>query len=305
MRARSMTGRIVDSYTNIQTVKLFSHARREASYAREGMDGLPRHRLPVDAAGDAALRVRSTCSTRSLLVSVGALSIWLWLDEAVSIGAVAVVIGLVLRLLGHVAVDHVGDVGAVREHRHGAGRHRARSRCRAWWRTGRAPQHSTCREARSASTSVGFHYGRQRVGHRRPVADGPAGREGRAGRPFGRRQVDAGQPAAALLRPRRRPHPDRRPGHLPGSRRTACAPQIGMVTQDTSLLHRSVRENILYGRPDADEAMLVEAARPRRGAGFHRDALAIPRAARASTPMSASAASSSRAASGSASPSPA
>ncbi|RWI29868.1 MAG: ATP-binding cassette domain-containing protein, partial [Mesorhizobium sp.] len=37
--------------------------------------------------------------------------------------------------------------------------------------------------------------------------------------------------------------------------------QIGMVTQDTSLLHRSVRENILYGRPDATDEMLIEAAR--------------------------------------------
>ena len=43
-----------------------------------------------------------------------------------------------------------------------------------------------------------------------------------------------------------------------------------MVTQDTSLLHRSVRDNILYGRPDAGEAMIVEAAAPRRGDGLHR-----------------------------------
>ena len=63
--ARStMTGRVVDSYTNIQTVKLFSHARREAGYRPGGHGELPRHGLPLDAAGDAALRPASTCSTR-------------------------------------------------------------------------------------------------------------------------------------------------------------------------------------------------------------------------------------------------
>lgn len=45
------------------------------------------------------------------------------------------------------------------------------------------------------------------------------------------------------------------------SRRKACAAQIGMVQQDSSLLHRSVRDNILYGRPDATEAEMIEAAR--------------------------------------------
>ncbi|HMM64375.1 MAG TPA: ABC transporter ATP-binding protein, partial [Mesorhizobium sp.] len=98
--ARSlMTGRIVDSYTNIQTVKLFSHARREASFARESMalflDTVYRSmRLVTGLYG--ALYVLNSL----LLFAVAALSIWLWLGEAVTIGAVAVVIGLVLRLWG-------------------------------------------------------------------------------------------------------------------------------------------------------------------------------------------------------------
>ena len=70
---------------------------------------------------------------------------------------------------------------------------------------------------------VSFHYGRTaeaaagRRGrhHPRLLAADPAGREGRARRPLRRRQVDAGQPAAALLRPGGGPHPDRRPGHRP------------------------------------------------------------------------------------------
>ena len=120
--ARLMTGRVVDSYTNIQTVKLFSHARREASYAREGMSEFLETvyrsmRLVTSLYG--LLYILNSL----LLFSVSALSIWLWLGDAVidrrgrgghRPGAPA---------LGHVAMDHVGGVGAVREHRHRAGRH--------------------------------------------------------------------------------------------------------------------------------------------------------------------------------------
>ena len=56
--------------------------------------------------------------------------------------------------------------------------------------------------------------------------------------------------------------------------------QIGMVTQDTSLLHRSVRDNIVYGRPDADDAEMVARRRARRGARVHRRPWPTPRAAR-------------------------
>ncbi|TIO77919.1 MAG: ABC transporter ATP-binding protein, partial [Mesorhizobium sp.] len=95
----TMTGRVVDSYTNIQTVKLFSHARREATFAREGMasflDTVYRSmRLVTQLYG--MLYILNSL----LLFSVTAISLWLWLGEAVTIGAVAVVIGLVLRMWG-------------------------------------------------------------------------------------------------------------------------------------------------------------------------------------------------------------
>jgi ATP-binding cassette subfamily B multidrug efflux pump len=77
--------------------------------------------------------------------------------------------------------------------------------------------------------------------------------------PLGRGQVDHRQPAAALLRYRGRPHHHRWPGHRPRHQDSLRA-QIGMVTQDTSLLHRSVRENITYGRPDASDAEMIHAA---------------------------------------------
>ncbi|VEB45392.1 Putative multidrug export ATP-binding/permease protein SAV1866 [Chromobacterium violaceum] len=78
--------------------------------------------------------------------------------------------------------------------------------------------------------------------------------------------------------------------------------KVGMVTQDTSLLHRSVRDNLLYGRPDASDEQMIEAARRAEADDFIR-ALTDPKGASATRRMSGSAASSCRAASGSASPS--
>ncbi|RUU73743.1 ABC transporter ATP-binding protein, partial [Mesorhizobium sp. M7A.T.Ca.TU.009.01.3.1] len=98
--ARSiMTGRVVDSYSNIQTVKLFSHARREASFAKDGMSGFLETvyrsmRLVTVLFG--SLYILNAL----LLFSVTAMALWLWLGQAVTIGAVAVVIGLVLRMWG-------------------------------------------------------------------------------------------------------------------------------------------------------------------------------------------------------------
>jgi ATP-binding cassette subfamily B multidrug efflux pump len=79
---------------------------------------------------------------------------------------------------------------------------------------------------------------------------------------------------------------------------------IGMVTQDTSLLHRSVRDNILYGRPEADDEAIEEVARAARADSFVAD-LVDPRGGADMRPMSASAGSSFPAANGSGSPSPA
>jgi len=80
--------------------------------------------------------------------------------------------------------------------------------------------------------------------------------------------------------------------------------QIGIVTQDTSLLHRSISDNICYGRPDATEEQIVDAARRAHAIEFIEGSK-IGTAAPASTRMSANAASNCRAGSGSASRSPA
>ena len=135
-----------------------------------------------------------------------------------------------------------------------------------------------CAQGEIRFDDVSFHYGRTASAGRRPGAGGvihdlslhdQAGREGRPGRPLGRRQVDARQPAAALLRPGggRILIDGQDIAHVT---QDSLRAQIGMVTQDTSLLHRSVRDNILYGRPDAGEAAAVAAAKQAQAARVHR-----------------------------------
>jgi ATP-binding cassette subfamily B multidrug efflux pump len=253
-----MTGRVVDSYTNIQTVKLFSHARREASFAKEGMATFlgtvyRSMRLVTELYG--ALYVLNSL----LLFSVTAISLWLWLGQAVTIGAVAVVIGLVLRLWGmsqwimwemSSLFENIGTVQdgitsismpRVVEDRPGA-------------------KDIVVDKGDIVFDRIGFHYGKGKgVIENLSLTIRPGEKVGIVGR------SGAGKSTLVNLLLR---FYDLESGRiLIDGQEIASVTQdslranIGMVTQDTSLLHRSVRDNILYGRPDASEAMLIEAAR--------------------------------------------
>ena len=257
--ARSMmTGRVVDSYTNIQTVKLFSHARREAAYAREGMAGF------MDTVYRSMRLVTSLYGclyalNSLLMLSVAGLSIWFWLNAWVTVGAVAVVIGLAVRLWGMsqwIMWEVSGlfeNIGTVRD---GIG-------------SISLPRLVEDRpDAKSIIVTRGdirfenvrFHYGKKKgVIENLDLAVRPGEKVGVVGRSgagkstlvnlllrfydveSGRVLID-GQDISAVTQ-------------------DSLRAQIGVVTQDTSLLHRSVRDNILYGRPDASEEMMVEAAR--------------------------------------------
>ncbi|CDX15964.1 Uncharacterized ABC transporter ATP-binding protein HI_1051 [Mesorhizobium sp. ORS 3324] len=257
--ARStMTGRVVDSYTNIQTVKLFSHARREAAFAKEGMgsflDTVYRSmRLVTQLYG--MLYILNSL----LLFSVTAISLWLWLGEAVTIGAVAVVIGLVLRMWGMsqwIMWEMSGlfeNIGTVQDGIQSISLPRLVED-----RPGAKDIAVTRGEIRFED--IRFHYGRQKgVIENLSLTVRPGEKVGIVGRSgagkstlvnlllrfydleSGRILID-GQEIAAVTQ-------------------DSLRAQIGMVTQDTSLLHRSVRDNILYGRPDATDELLLEAAR--------------------------------------------
>ncbi|SFO06955.1 ATP-binding cassette, subfamily B, multidrug efflux pump [Mesorhizobium sp. NFR06] len=257
--ARStMTGRVVDSYTNIQTVKLFSHARREATFAKEGMasflDTVYRSMRLVTVLYGLLYILNSL-----LLFSVTAISLWLWLGQAVTIGAVAVVIGLVLRMWGMsqwIMWEMSGlfeNIGTVQDGIQSISLPRlVEDRPRA--------KDISVAHGEIRFDDIRFHYGKQKgVIENLSLTVKPGEKVGIVGRSgagkstlvnlllrfydleSGRILVD-GQEIAAVTQ-------------------DSLRAQIGMVTQDTSLLHRSVRENILYGRPDASNEMLIEAAK--------------------------------------------
>ncbi|MGB3595641.1 MAG: ABC transporter ATP-binding protein [Pseudomonas neustonica] len=255
--ARSvMTGRIVDSYTNIQTVKLFSHAKRESSYAREGMDGFM---LTVHQQMRLVTTLYSLLYLLNalLLLGVAGTAIWLWTQGSISVGAVAVAVGIVLRLSG-MSQWIMWELSALFENI-GTVQDGINSISRPQ-QVDDQPDAKPLRVTQGEIhfDQVHFHYGK---GHG-VMADlnlhiKPGEKIGLVGR------SGAGKSTLVNLLLR---FYDVESGrvmidgqNIADVEQDSLRAQIGMVTQDTSLLHRSVRDNILYGRPDADEQLMREA----------------------------------------------
>ena len=264
--ARStMTGRIVDSYTNIATVKLFSHSRREQAYAREAMGGFLAtvYRQMRLATGVYSLLY---ALNMALLAAVAALGIWLWLQGAASTGAVAVAAALALRLLG---MSHwiMWDLSALFENIGTV--HDGISSISLPPTVDDAPGAPALPPVRGEIRfeDVAFHYGKgggviEHLGLHIRAGEkiGVVGRSG-AGKStlvnllLRFHDVEAGRITIDGI-------------DVASVQQDSLRAQIGVVTQDTSLLHRSVRENILYGRPNASEAELLDAARQANADGF-------------------------------------
>ena len=257
--ARSMmTGRVVDSYANIVTVKLFSHTNREAEYAKEGMDAFMGtvHQQMRLATG---LNFSIQCINHLLSFSVAALSIWLWLDSAISVGAIAIAVALALRLNG-MAHWIMWEISALFEN--------IGTVIDGMSTLSKPLQIQDTKDAKQLKVDHGevyfdqvdFHYGEdKRVIEALDLRIKPGEKIGLVGR------SGAGKSTVVNLLMR---FFDVESGRIcvdgqdiKEVTQDSLRAQIGMVTQDTSLLHRSVRENLLYGRPDASEAEMVEAAK--------------------------------------------
>jgi len=261
--ARSlMTGRITDAYTNIATVKLFSHAGREAGYARSAMQDFLTtvHRQMRLVSG---FDITNHLLNMLLILSTSGVALWLWTQGQVGVGAVAAATAMALRLNG-IAHWVMWEMAALFEHigtvQDGintlARAHEVKDKpgAQALQVTRGALQFDQV----SFSYGAGDEPGRQVISklnlHIQPGEKiGLVGRSG-AGKSTivnlllrfydleqGRILVD-GQDIAEVTQ-------------------DSLRAQIGMVTQDTSLLHRSVRDNILYGRPDASDSEMIAAAR--------------------------------------------
>lgn len=264
--ARStMTGRIVDSYTNIATVKLFSHSAREEAYTRDAMDGFMRtvHRQMRLVT---VVNVTNSTLNMLLLFAVGALGIWLWQHGAVSAGAIAVAVAFVLRLMGMSQwimwemSSLFENIGTVQD---GIGSIALPPTVDD--RPGAPPLAASRGDIRFEG--VGFHYGKQTgVIDHLDLHIRPGERVGLIGR--------SGAGKSTLVNLLLRFYDTESGRILIDGADIATVTQdslranIGMVTQDTSLLHRSVRENLLYGRPDASEEEMIEAAKQARAHEF-------------------------------------
>jgi ATP-binding cassette subfamily B multidrug efflux pump len=273
--ARSlMTGRITDAYTNIATVKLFSHTERESGYAKNAMtDFLETVHLQMRMI--TWFEVVNHFLSMLLIIGTTGTTLWLWTWNAIGIGSVAAATAMALRLNG---ISHwvmwefaslFEQIGTVQD----------------GITTLAVPQtvldqpaalELNVSRADIRFEQVVFNYGQAHapdgVINKKPVIDklnlqvrsgekiGLVGRSG-AGKSTivnlllrfydvgsGTIYID-GQDIAAVTQ-------------------ISLRSKIGMVTQDTALLHRSVRDNILYGRPDASDEQMIAAAKRARAHDF-------------------------------------
>jgi ATP-binding cassette subfamily B multidrug efflux pump len=257
--ARSlMTGRIVDSYTNIATVKLFSHSNREEAYAHEAMDqfmGTVHKQMRMFS----LLQIVIPLMNNLLLFAVMAVGITQWLNGAMTPGAIAVATALVLRFQGMSQwvmwemSQLFENIGIVRDGINSISLPRVVADP-----PGAKPLGPV--KGDIAFDNVNFHYGKQSgVIDKLNLRIKPGEKIGLVGR------SGAGKSTIVNLLLR---FYDREGGviSIDGNdiakvQQESLREQIGVVTQDTSLLHRSVRENIMYGRPDATEEEMLAAAR--------------------------------------------
>jgi len=257
--ARSlMTGRITDAYTNIATVKLFSHARREAGYARgamaEFLETVHRQMRLVTS-----FEITNHVLSISLIACTAGATLLLWTRGEVGIGAVAAATAMAIRLNGisHWVMWEMAalfeHIGTVQDGIATLSRHRS-----VVDRPGAQPLAVKRGEIRFEDVSFGYG-GAQPVVDRLTLAIRPGEKIGLVGRSGAGKSTIVNLLLRFYDTERGRITIDGQDIAL--ATQDSLREQIGMVTQDTSLLHRSVRENIVYGRPDANDDDMIAAAR--------------------------------------------
>ena len=252
-----MTGRITDAYTNISTVKLFSHTQREAGFARQAMTefmttGYRQMRLV------SAFEIVNHVLIVALILAACGYSVWLWNEGLVGAGAVAAVTAMALRISGmsHWVMWEMAslfeNIGTIQDGIATLTRPRV-----VVDKPDAKPLQ--VRRGEVVFDDITFGYGKPK-----PVIDHmtltvrPGEKIGLIGR------SGAGKSTLVNLLLR---FYDLDGGRIlidgqdiAGVTQDSLRANIGMVTQDTSLLHRSVRDNLMYGRPGATEEEMVRAA---------------------------------------------
>ncbi len=263
-RSRFM-GRVVDGYTNIATLKLFPHVEREDAYVAEAVaDNADKLRSMTRLT--TAMDFSITCLNGLLIVSTSGLALWLWSKGAITTGAIALTTGLVIRInnmsgwIMWVVNGIFEAIGTVQD-----GMQTVAQPHTVIDREDAKPLQVTRGEVRFED--IHFHYGKQGgviAGLELTVK--PGERIGLVG--------PSGAGKSTLVNVLLRLY-DLEAGrilidgqNIAGVTQESLRGQIGVVTQDTSLLHRSIRDNLLYGRPSASEAEVEAAVRSARAEGF-------------------------------------
>lgn len=259
--ARStMTGRVTDAYTNIMTVKLFSHAGNEAKYAQESMDEFlitvnKQMRLV------SSFEIVNHLLSISLILSTTAISLWLWSQQLVGVGAIATTTAVALRLNGfsHWIMWEIAslfeNIGVVKD----------------GIKTFSATQAVTDKpdatelkvnQGKIEFQHIDFNYDKKRLNaviENLDLTINPGEKIGLVGR--------SGAGKSTLINLLLRFY-DLQSGKIiidgqdiTNVTQESLRAKIGMVTQDTSLLHRSVKENLLYGNNQASEQEMIIAAK--------------------------------------------
>ncbi|MCS6154883.1 ABC transporter ATP-binding protein [Shewanella baltica] len=267
--ARStMTGRIVDSYTNITTVKLFAHTQKEAEYAKSSMriflDTVYRQMRLVTG-----ISVSVQIINYVLAFSIAAVAIALWTDSAITIGAIAIAVSLALRLNGMSQwimweiSSLFENIGTVTDGMNTLSK-------TTIIQDEPDAKALVVNHGKIDFNQVCFHYGEQ-TGVIEDLnlnikAGEKVGLVGRSG---------AGKSTLVNLLMR---FYDVEKGQIniddqdiKTVMQDSLRSQIGMVTQDTSLLHRTIRENILYGNPTASEEQLDSAIKQAQAYDFIKE----------------------------------
>lgn len=257
--ARSlMTGRVVDSYTNIATVKLFSHSNREEAYAKESMD-LFLNTVLRQMRLSSGLEIVITVMNSILFFSVAAIGIGLWLNGQIMPGAVAVALGIILRIWGmsHWIMWEMAalfeNIGTVQDGINSISLPRLVA-------DKKGAQPIPAVKGNIKFDNVTFNYGSEKGIIEELTLDIPEGQKvGLVGR--------SGAGKSTLVNIILRFYDVEKGAitidgnDISNVTQDSLRENLAMVTQDTSLLHRSVRENLLYGRPDATEEMMIDAAK--------------------------------------------
>ncbi|MCB1977423.1 MAG: ABC transporter ATP-binding protein [Nitrosomonas sp.] len=269
--ARSlMTGRIVDSYTNILTLKLFSSSDRESSYARTGMQEFmntvhPQMRLAT------GLNICVWIINMLLVFATCVLGIALWMDQAIGPGAIAIAMSLAIRLTGmsHWVMWEVNtlfeNIGTVQDGLNTLSNTQSvKDDANAETLTvthGAIQFNKVCfsYHANDRDTINPIEKNTAWIFHDLDFTIMPGEKVGIVGR------SGAGKSTLVNLLLR---FYDIQQGaitidgqNIRNVTQDSLRSHIAMVTQDTSLLHRSVRDNILFGKPDATEAQMIDAAK--------------------------------------------